>query len=68
MKRVLLIASACLAVAGCGFHPLYDQKLQPQLASIYVEPLDGRDGYTLRNTLIDLLGAGWARGGGRSTT
>ena len=57
MKRVLLIASACLAVAGCGFHPLYGGKLEPQLASIYVEPLAERDGYELRNQLIDLLGS-----------
>jgi LPS-assembly lipoprotein len=57
MKRVLLIASACLAVAGCGFHPLYGGRLQPQLASIYVEPLGERDGYELRNQLIDLLGS-----------
>jgi LPS-assembly lipoprotein len=57
MKRALLIACACLALAGCGFHPLYGGKLQPQLASIYVEPLEGRDGYALRNQLIDLLGS-----------
>ena len=57
MKRVLLIASACLAVAGCGFHPLYGGRLQPQLSSIYVEPLAERDGYELRNQLIDLLGS-----------
>ena len=30
---------------------------QPQLASIYVEPLGERDGYELRNQLIDLLGS-----------
>ncbi len=46
-----------LMLAGCGFHPLYGGKLQPQLASIYVEPLEGRDGYALRNQLIDLLGS-----------
>jgi LPS-assembly lipoprotein len=57
MKRALLIVCACLAIAGCGFHPLYGGKLQPQLASIYVEPLEGRDGYALRNQLIDLLGS-----------
>jgi len=47
----------CMMLAGCGFHPLYGGKLQPQLASIYVEPLEGRDGYALRNQLIDLLGS-----------
>ena len=57
MKRALLIACACLAVAGCGFHPLYGGRLAPQLSSIYVEPLAERDGYELRNQLIDLLGS-----------
>jgi LPS-assembly lipoprotein len=57
MKQVWLIALAGFAVSGCGFHPLYDTRLQPQLSSIYVEPLEGRDGYALRNTLIDLLGS-----------
>ena len=31
------------------------RKLAPQLASIYVEPIAERDGYELRNRLIDLL-------------
>ena len=53
-----IIISACLAVAGCGFHPMYGSgKLGPELASIYVEPVPERDGYELRNTLIDLLGS-----------
>ena len=47
----------CLVLAGCGFHPLYSGKTAPQLASIYVEPLAERDGYELRNQLIDLLGS-----------
>jgi LPS-assembly lipoprotein len=57
MKRTLLIACASLALAGCGFRPLYGGRLEPQLASIYVEPLPERDGYELRNQLIDLLGS-----------
>ena len=32
-------------------------KVGPELASIYVEPLAERDGYELRNQLIDLLGS-----------
>ena len=47
----------CLVLAGCGFHPLYGGKMEPELASIYVEPLAERDGYELRNQLIDLLGS-----------
>jgi LPS-assembly lipoprotein len=54
---VFVAALFSLMLAGCGFHPLYGGKLQPQLASIYVEPLEGRDGYALRNQLIDLLGS-----------
>ena len=54
----------CLALAGCGFHPLYGGgKMAPQLASIYVEPLAERDGYELRNQLIDLLGSDGREGG-----
>jgi LPS-assembly lipoprotein len=45
-----------LVLAACGFHPMYGRSsLEPQLASIYVEPIAERDGYELRNTLIDLL-------------
>jgi LPS-assembly lipoprotein len=45
-------------LAGCGFRPMYgDTRLQPQLESIFVEPVAERDGYELRNTLIDLLGS-----------
>jgi LPS-assembly lipoprotein len=46
-----------LALAGCGFQPMYGPSLSPQLAAIYVEPVGERDGYELRNTLIDLLGS-----------
>jgi LPS-assembly lipoprotein len=59
MKRALIIVCASLALAGCGFHPMYSggAKLGPQLASIYVEPVAENDGYELRNQLIDLLGS-----------
>jgi LPS-assembly lipoprotein len=36
---------------------MYGPSLSPQLSSIYVEPVAERDGYELRNTLIDLLGS-----------
>jgi LPS-assembly lipoprotein len=55
---------SCLILAGCGFHPLYgDARLQPQLASIYVEPVAERDGYELRNALINILGSNGQVGG-----
>jgi len=48
----------CFVLAGCSFRPLYaDNRLQPQLKSIYVEPVAERDGYELRNMLINLLGS-----------
>ena len=57
MRKLAFIAFACLALAGCGFHPLYGAGMEPRLASIYVDPVTERDGYELRNQLIDLLGS-----------
>ena len=42
-------------LGACGFHPMYGSALAPQLSSIYVEPIEERDGFELRNTLIDRL-------------
>ena len=56
MRQRLLLTALLPLLAGCGFHPLYgDAKLQPQLASIFVEPVAERDGYELRNTLKHLF-------------
>ena len=60
MKKLATLALTFVVfgvLAGCGFRPMYGPSLSPQLASIYVEPLAERDGYELRNTLIDLLGS-----------
>jgi LPS-assembly lipoprotein len=63
MKRLFALL-VLLPVAGCGFRPLYgDAKLEPQLSSIFVEPVAERDGYELRNTLIDILGSDGREGG-----
>jgi LPS-assembly lipoprotein len=63
MKRALLLLGL-LPLAGCGFRPLYgDARLEPQLASVFVEPVAERDGYELRNTLINLLGSNGREGG-----
>ena len=56
MKRLAALA-LFLPLSACGFQPMYGPGLSPQLASIYVEPVSERDGYELRNTLIDLLGS-----------
>jgi LPS-assembly lipoprotein len=55
MIRAATIAALCAMLAGCGFHPMYGSALAPQLSSIYVEPIEERDGFELRNTLIDRL-------------
>lgn len=64
MKKLAALALT-FVLAGCGFRPLYGPGLQPQLAGIYVEPVGERDGYELRNTLIDLLGSNGVQAGKR---
>jgi LPS-assembly lipoprotein len=54
MKKLAALA-ACSLLGACGFHPMYGNALGPKLASIYVEPIAERDGYELRNSLIDAL-------------
>lgn len=61
--KTLAAAFCLILLAGCGFHPMYSDALEPQLASIYVEPVAERDGYELRNTLIDLLHSDGQKGG-----
>ena len=49
-----------LALAGCGFQPLYgDGGAMTGLAlqNVYVEPISDRVGYELRNNLLDLFNA-----------
>lgn len=58
----LIILTAALALAGCGFHPLYgrdnlDPRVAPTLAAVYVEPIPDRVGYELRNSLLDMFNA-----------
>ena len=45
----------CLCLSACGFHPMYGRATGPAMASIYVEPVPERDGFELRNALIDAL-------------
>jgi LPS-assembly lipoprotein len=58
MRPAFALVALLPLLAGCGFHPLYgDSRLEPQLSSIYVEPVAERDGYELRNQLINILGS-----------
>ena len=57
MKKRAALVLLCAGLGGCGFEPMYGPSLEPQLAAIYVEPVAERDGYELRNSLIDLLGS-----------
>lgn len=50
-------------LAGCGFRPMYGSALAPQLSAVFVEPISERDGYELRNQLIDLLHSDGTRAG-----
>ena len=64
MKQTLATVLLLPLLAGCGFHAMYgDTKLEPQFKSIYVEPVADRNGYELRNALIDLLGSDGQPGG-----
>ena len=56
----LVLLLALVALAGCGFRPLYgrssgDPRVAPEMASIYVEPIADRDGQLLRNALLGRL-------------
>lgn len=61
--HLVAIAGLSLALAACGFRPLYGRYganpgAQQIFASIYVRPIAAeRTGYQLRNSLIDLLQA-----------
>ena len=63
MRRSAILA--CLLLAGCGFRPLYAHRTAPQLASVYVEPIPERDGYEMRNQLIDLFNSDGQEAGKR---
>jgi len=55
--RPAAILLACLALAGCGFHPLYGQgdteEFDADLASVAITPIAERVGQIVANTLRD---------------
>lgn len=57
----LPVLAVALALAACGFHPLYGNaggtNIGATLSGIYVEPIPDRVGYKLRNDLLDLFNA-----------
>ncbi|MGA7675671.1 MAG: LPS assembly lipoprotein LptE [Rhizomicrobium sp.] len=65
----IAVLGLAFGLAGCGFHPLYaipntaQGTMRQDLGSIYVEPVSARQGYELRNQLIDLLDARAEAGG-----
>ncbi len=55
---VLIAAAAALALAGCGFTPLYaEPAVAPVLSRVAVSTPDNRTGYLLREHLEDELAA-----------
>jgi LPS-assembly lipoprotein len=60
MMRRAVLAFACLCLAGCGLHPLYggggEGVVASTLRSVSVAPIGGKDGWLVRNKLIDRLG------------
>ena len=64
MKRLAapIALLAALALAACGFKPLYGRNdlggnIGAALGNVYVEPIPDRVGYELRNNLLDLFNA-----------
>ncbi|WP_299437459.1 LPS assembly lipoprotein LptE [uncultured Rhodospira sp.] len=57
ISRRLVATAPLLALAACGFRPLYGRRGRggPALSSIAVEPIPERMGQLLRNALLDRL-------------
>jgi LPS-assembly lipoprotein len=64
MSRIvhsLICIAFALALAACGFHPLYgkfgNSSADSTFRSVYIEPIPERVGYELRSKLLDLFNA-----------
>lgn len=59
MKRAAALL-ALAALSGCGLHPLYaggsHGAIAQGLASVDIPPIEGKDGWLMRNALRDKLG------------
>lgn len=64
-----LLAGALMMLAGCGLQPMYagggNGAVAQGLAAIDVAPIEGRDGWLVRNALRDRLGNAAPQGGAR---
>ena len=60
IKRFVLLAAALAMLPGCGLRPVYAGGAQGAvaqgLAAIEVPPIEGREGWLVRNALTDRLG------------
>jgi LPS-assembly lipoprotein len=61
MKIRAFLVAVSLALAGCGYHPLYgnraDEVKSGDLSQIYVAAISDRPGQQLRNYLLDQVNA-----------
>jgi LPS-assembly lipoprotein len=61
MKAGAFLISLCLAVAGCGYHPLYGNRADAAKAAdmslVYVAAIPDRPGQQLRNYLLEQVNA-----------
>jgi LPS-assembly lipoprotein len=75
MKRGAILAALTLALSpmlgGCGLQPMYagggNGTVARGLAGIDVPPIEGRNGWLMRNALRDQLSASGANGGAGET-
>ena len=62
MKRFLASSLLLVALSGCGLQPLYSGgskgAVASALGSVSVEPIQGKNGWLMRNALNDRLRAG----------
>jgi LPS-assembly lipoprotein len=61
-RTVLLVLLGALALSACGLQPLYSGGSQGQVATmlgaVTVDPIEGKNGWLMRNALNDRLAAG----------
>lgn len=67
MRRLLVALGALGLLSGCGLQPIYaggaDGYVARGLAEIEVAPIEGQEGWLVRNALEDRLGRGQSSGG-----